>query len=131
MVSSPHRATLFNGGCMKLLVCGGRDFNDPAAVERVLTLIHEKHGIDTLIHGAATGADNLASEWATRNNIYQDAFRANWGAHGKAAGPIRNKDMLNHGKPDAVVAFPGGRGTSDMVRRAKKAGVKVWEPYLT
>lgn len=45
--------------------------------------------------------------------------------NGKAAGPIRNQRMLDEGKPDLVVAFPGGRGTADMVRRAKAAGVPV------
>ncbi|MEM9912925.1 MAG: hypothetical protein AAF922_19365 [Pseudomonadota bacterium] len=44
---------------------------------------------------------------------------------GRAAGPIRNKEMLDEGCPDLVVAFPGGRGTANMVKQAQAAGVEV------
>jgi len=53
--------------------------------------------------------------------------RAKWSKHGRAAGPIRNQEMIDECKPDLVVAFPGGRGTADMVRRAKAAGIRVIE----
>lgn len=49
---------------------------------------------------------------------------ADWGRYGKAAGPIRNQEMLESGI-DLVIALPGGRGTADMVRRAEGAGVPV------
>jgi hypothetical protein len=55
------------------------------------------------------------------------AHPADWFSHGKAAGPIRNQEMLAMEAPALVVAFPGGRGTADMVRRARKAGVDVLE----
>ena len=45
----------------------------------------------------------------------------------RGAGPERNARMLAEGRPDLVVAFPGGTGTADMVRRAKAAGVRVVE----
>ncbi len=51
-------------------------------------------------------------------------FRALWERHGRAAGVIRNQAMLDYGI-DLVLAFPGGRGTADMVRRARSAGVAV------
>jgi hypothetical protein len=51
---------------------------------------------------------------------------ADWNTHGRAAGPIRNQRMLDEVKPELVVAFPGGRGTADMVRRAREAGVNVY-----
>jgi hypothetical protein len=54
-----------------------------------------------------------------------DVYVAQWKKHGRAAGPIRNQRMLDEGKPDLVVAFPGGRGTADMIRRAERAGVPV------
>jgi hypothetical protein len=54
-----------------------------------------------------------------------DVYVAQWKKHGRAAGPIRNQRMLDKGKPDLVVAFPGGRGTADMIRRAERAGVPV------
>jgi len=63
--------------------------------------------------------------WARIKEVAVQVFPADWETHGKAAGPIRNQRMLDEGRPDLVVAFPGGRGTSDMVARAKRAGVEV------
>ena len=72
-----------------------------------------------VIHGGARGADDLARQWGEISvGIEGVEFRADWTAHGKAAGMIRNQRMLDEGRPDLVVAFPGGRGTADMVRRA-------------
>ena len=124
---------------MRILVCGGRDYKDSEKVTAVLDEIAVKHSklynpddnwlpCDfTIIAGGATGADRLAVEWAAVNWTQYREFKADWNKHGRAAGPIRNQRMLDEGKPDLVVAFPGGRGTADMVRRAKAAGVVVLE----
>lgn len=72
-----------------------------------------------LIHGDARGADRLAARWAVQNGVPVKAFPANWRAHGLAAGPMRNEQMLVEGMPQLVIAFPGGRGTADMVRRVR------------
>lgn len=71
----------------------------------------------------------MASEWAAKRHgeVIERPFPADWVTLGKAAGPIRNQQMLDEAKPDWVVAFPGGNGTADMVRRARKAGVKIVE----
>lgn len=116
---------------MRLLVCGGRDFANVGAVESILAMIRESDGIECLIHGAATGADELAREWAVRNEIPTEAYPADWAREGKAAGPLGNARMLAEAKPDFVVAFPGGRGTADMVRKAKAADVTVMQVELT
>lgn len=79
-----------------------------------------------IIHGGATGADEMANLYAGRRGIQRIIFPANWSI-GKKAGPIRNQLMLDVGKPNLVVAFPGGTGTADMVRRSRKAGVEVIE----
>jgi len=55
----------------------------------------------------------------------EQTFDAEWHRHGKRAGPIRNQRMLEEGQPDLIVAFPGGHGTADMVRRARQAGIEV------
>jgi hypothetical protein len=112
---------------MRLLVCGGREFNDFAAVSDELTWLSGSHSIDVVIHGGARGADTLAGEWAKLNRIPIQVYRADWGKHGKAAGPLRNKQMLVEGKPDMVLAFPGGRGTANMIAQAREAGVTVEE----
>jgi hypothetical protein len=80
-----------------------------------------------IIHGKAKGADRIADEWAVVNFLPIEEYPADWDAHGKAAGAIRNQQMLDEGKPDMVVAFPGRVGTADMVRRARKAGIRVAE----
>lgn len=112
---------------MRILVCGGRDYTDETYVFRQLDRLHAKKGVSVLIHGNARGADTLAKKWATSRGIPHLPFPADWDAHGKAAGPIRNREMLRDGKPDGVVAFPGGQGTADMVAVATKAGLVVWD----
>ena len=64
-------------------------------------------------------------QWAKEIDIPCWGFPADWNSYGKAAGPIRNKQMLDEGKPDVVIAFPGGTGTANMIMQATKAGVKV------
>lgn len=109
---------------MRVLVCGGRNFQDWRKVYSILDGIY---GVSCIIEGGALGADCFAAEWADDAEVDHLQFNADWKTHGKAAGPIRNQRMLDEGKPDLVVAFPGGSGTADMVRRAKKAGVEVIE----
>lgn len=112
---------------VKLIVCGGRDWADAGTVNRVLTVAHERRNIQLLITGGAKGADSLAARWAHANAIPYLTAPANWDKHGDAAGPIRNQWMLDQ-VVDGVIAFPGGKGTADMVAKARKAGVSVWEP---
>lgn len=106
---------------MRVLVCGGRDYANVDRVYAVLDDIAPSH----IIHGGAKGADAIAAMWADERRVPVDAYCAMWDEHGRAAGPLRNQRMLDEGKPDLVVAFLGGRGTADMVRRARAAGVEV------
>ncbi len=119
---------------MRVLVCGGRDYADKDEVWRVLdgvAQVRDENSLGeniVLIHGACpTGADLWASGWAAANWQTEKRYPANWERDGRAAGPIRNQRMLDEGKPDLVVAFPGGRGTEDMKRRSRLAGIKVIE----
>lgn len=59
--------------------------------------------------------------------VSEEPYPADWVRLGRAAGPVRNQLMIEQGKPDLVVAFPGNFGTADCVRRAKAAGVPVME----
>lgn len=116
----------------KVIVCGGRNFNDVPLLWRTLDRIaHNYGGIKRIIDGASDdvtgpykGADYWANQWAIASGIPTHRCHAEWKIHGKSAGPIRNQAMLNE-KPDLVVAFPGGYGTADMVRRARAAGIEV------
>lgn len=111
----------------RVLVCGGRSFEDRKTVGRVLAILHEARPISLVISGGAPGADRLGELWAQHRKIAVCTFPANWRFEGRAAGPIRNARMLEFGKPDLVVAFPGGPGTQNMIAQAKAAGVEVQE----
>ncbi len=110
-----------------VLVCGGRNFRDKVRLYDVMNGLNSRYGFTTLIHGGASGADTLAGMWAKEWGVSVWVHPADWAKHCNAAGPIRNQDMLERGKPDLVIAFPGGTGTADMVRRAKKTNVQVIE----
>jgi hypothetical protein len=119
-------------------VCGGRTYShagnkatpeeqDRARYERELLISTlSSLGVTELAEGGAAGADFSAAHWARRNLVPHRSYPARW-ADGPSAGPERNKRMLREFKPDAVVAFPGGRGTADMVAQAREAGIKVIE----
>lgn len=109
---------------MRIIVCGGRDFSDKEFLFSKLDTLTQHKDITEVIHGDAYGADSLAGEWARTRGIIETPFPADWKKHGKAAGPIRNAEMLKLG-PDMVIAFDGGVGTAHMVKITEKAGIPV------
>lgn len=111
---------------MKLLVCGGRDYADRDHAYRILDEAHKHRAVTVLIEGGAPGADSLARAWCHSRGVICATVNAVWAKRGRAAGPERNAAMLSLG-PDGVIAFPGGRGTANMVQQARDAGIKVWE----
>jgi len=137
---------------VRVLVCGGRRYDNDselpgAAVAKALdglAIIREwvtlKIRFSVLMHGACgvdrskpdwsrlTGADRWAHEWALRNRVPVVAYPADWTTHKRAAGPMRNEEMIIDGRPDLVIAFPGGDGTAGMVELARKYGVSVEFP---
>jgi hypothetical protein len=112
---------------MKVIVCGGRNYKDANHVFLSLDAIHAETPVAVVVHGGATGADELAGLWAVSRKVPEQRFPADWNKYGNAAGPIRNREMLKQ-QPDLVVAFPGGRWTADMVRIALRANVRVVKP---
>lgn len=110
---------------MRILVCGGRDFSDYTFLKSILDHFNETYEIECIIEGEAKGADKLSAQWAKENNITCVPFPADWVKHKRAAGPIRNSQMLKEGKPDFVIAFPGGSGTNNMISQTKKAKIQI------
>lgn len=114
---------------MRVLVCGGRGYSDAERVCHALECLAPS----LVIHGASSGADRIAGRWAIDRGVPSAAFEASWDFYrarvgagkGNPAGPIRNASMLKFGQPDLVLAFPGDRGTADMVRKAEAAGIEV------
>jgi hypothetical protein len=115
---------------MRVLVCGGRDFDDTRLFHAAMNQLHRGNRFTALIHGDAKGADRLADAWARQVLLPVLRFPADWNLHGRTAGAIRNQQMLVDGRPSLVVAFPGGKGTADMVKRARAAGIIVEEPAM-
>jgi len=135
---------------MRVLICGGREYDDRDAVWQTLDDLRAKYGNLTVIQGGATGADMLAREWCYKQPSvrminepaqwgdisHPDAvvrYKANGQPYDAKAGPRRNAKMLREYNPHLVIAFPGGAGTKDMMSKAKRAGVKViragqWKP---
>lgn len=123
-----------------VLVCGGRDFgerdhNDALRGAAYLSEMHKATPIDLVVEGGAPGADALARVWCDYARVPCRTMRADWSRYGKAAGPRRNAEMLavlvahrDRGADVLVVGFAGGRGTADMVGRARRAGIRVVEP---
>lgn len=124
----------------RILVCGGRDFFDKIKLYKTLDDICDYEGWNYepdssgnylpavhIISGKTRGADTLAVDWAVVNWCDFTEFPADWDTYGKAARYKRNSQMLEEGKPDLVVAFPGGKGTAMMIKLSKAAGVRVIE----
>ena len=112
---------------MRVLVCGGRAYDDGDAIFAALNDFSADREITEIIQGGAKGADSWAKKFAEMGQIPCRTFAANWKRDGRMAGPIRNETMIVQGKPDVVIAFPGGRGTADCVRRARDFGIEVIE----
>jgi hypothetical protein len=120
---------------MNVVVTGSRHWADILLVEIVLTGIAELCAFNedmlTVIQGGAPGADSIAKGWAERAiDVDSVTVPANWTEYGKAAGPIRNRKMIDEYRPDLVFAFHENlqvsRGTKDCVNYAREKGVAVY-----
>lgn len=112
---------------MRVVVTGGRDYADYAAVKAALDILPVPPSV--IIHGDARGLDSLADQWALESGVFVMRMPALWDAQGKGAGMRRNAAMIKLASPEYCVAFPGGRGTLGMISLCTKAGIPVWEPY--
>jgi len=105
------------------IVCGGRDFTDREWVYAHLDRLHKQYSFHRIIQGGARGVDELARDWCASRMVEYDNVPADWKTLGNAAGPIRNQRMVDEYRPDGCIAFPGGRGTADMMSRAMVANL--------
>ncbi len=108
---------------MKLAVCGGRDYRLTTADRFLLLDLDRNEGIDLLLHGGCRGADLDAAAWAQERGIPTREYTAAWKLHGKAAGPMRGRAMVDD--CDVLMAFPGGAGTQAAVTYARSIGKEV------
>ena len=124
---------------MRVVVTGGRTYAETARVFSILDAFHAVRPITVLIEGEADGLDKRAKAWARRNKVEVAAYPARWDdidrpeavvryrrdgtPYDAAAGGRRNQEMIDDGKPDHGLVFPGGTGTADMRRRLVAAGI--------
>lgn len=114
---------------MRVLVTGGREYQNAPFVFKILDKIHARRQITLLIEGDADGADRFAREWAKSRGVEPRSCAANWDRYGNHAGRVRNCQMLREEKPDLVVAFRGNKGTRHMCAIARAALVPVFESW--
>lgn len=110
---------------MRLLVCGGRHYDDADAVRGELDGAHGTGPLTVLIHGGLAGIGTAAEAWAREHNVHVVRYPPNWTLLGNKAEAHRNAFMLADSRPDMVLAFPGGRDTAELVRTARAAGLPV------
>lgn len=111
---------------MRVLVCGDRNWTNKNIIRTYLASVPN---LELVIEGEANGADTLAREVAEEMQVNTMRFPANWNLLHRAAGVIRNKQMLDEGKPDKVLAFHNNieqsKGTKNMVTLANKHKIPV------
>jgi hypothetical protein len=114
---------------VRILVCGGRDYDNRTRLFGVLTAVHKAVRITEIIHGAARGADTLAGRWARANQVLERRFPVDHVKDGPwpSAGAFRNMRMMRESQPDMVMAFPGGRGTGHMVKYSRECNCPTYE----
>jgi hypothetical protein len=106
---------------MKIIVTGGRNYNNPNKVDEVLSRLNPTE----VIHGACSGADELAMRWAISNQVKHTPYPADWGRYGYRAGPVRNRLMIISNPDATLVAFPGGKGTANAIGVAESINLNI------
>lgn len=107
---------------MRIMVTGGREFNNYALAKATLDKYLKQ--TDTLVHGGCRGCDLLCAKVASEIGAETEEHKADWNKYGRAAGPIRNREMLESGI-DLVIAFPGGKGTNNAIKSAQAFGTPI------
>ena len=109
---------------MKTIIAGGRNYKLTPLDYTFLSITRSVLPITEVVSGCARGVDTAGEQWAFENGLSVMRMPAALGEYGKAAGPIRNSEMAQYA--DALVVFPGGRGTADMITKAVMEGLIVF-----
>lgn len=109
---------------MKVIVAGGRDITNFNLVEEAIVI--SGFEVSEIVSGKAKGVDTLGEVWALKHNVPVEVFPADWTAHGRSAGPIRNRQMAEYA--DALIAIWDGesKGTANMIQQARKNKLDVF-----
>lgn len=115
----------------RVIVAGGRDFKDEDFFNLKMNEVMAGYSEAEIISGHASGADTLAERYAKANGYQLHVKPADWKRYGRAAGPIRNKEMLEYAKEveePILIAFWDGKskGTKNMIEQSRKAGFECY-----
>jgi len=109
---------------MHTIIAGSRHFHDYATLEAAIRF--SGFTITRVISGEAEGVDQLGERWARDHGLAIHQCPADWKKHGRAAGPIRNKQMANIGEALIALPCPCSKGTHGMIRFAREKGILVF-----
>ncbi len=111
----------------RVIIAGSRFFNNYNFLKRKCEKILENKKKVTILSGGCRGTDKLGEDFAKEKGYDLEVYLAEWNIHGKAAGPIRNTEMVD--KADALIAFvgKGSVGTKDVIKKAKNKGLLIRE----
>ncbi len=110
---------------MRLIIAGGRHFDDVALIRAALARAHAIRPITVLIHGGSGALGITSEDWAREMRLHVVRYPANWREFGKRAEAIRNAFMIEDSRPDMVLALPGGNDTADLIANAARVGLPV------
>ncbi len=116
---------------MRVIIAGSRTITNLATVEAAIKASGWRGSIAEVVSGGARGVDTLAEAWAAERGIAITRFPADWRTHGRAAGPMRNREMAEYA--DALIAVWDGesRGTANMIEEARKRGLPIHRYHAT
>ena len=115
---------------MKLIIAGGRDFTyiSTPMIDSFLEVHHIYYrNIEQVVSGGASGVDTAGENFANTLDIEIERFPADWKAHGKAAGPIRNKQMAEYADTLLLIWDGESRGSASMKNEMLKLKKPVYE----
>lgn len=105
---------------MICIIAGSREIEDYSILDNFIKENKLEGKITEVVSGGARGVDRLGEEWARNHDLKVTNFQAHWLKHGKAAGPIRNKQMADYADM-AVILWDGkSKGTRNMIGHMKK-----------
>jgi hypothetical protein len=115
---------------MRIAVVGSRGFRNLAAVRH---FVWEQDRNTVIVSGGAGGVDSAATGEARRLGMKYEVYLPDWDIHGRSAGIIRNRAIVE--RSDEVVAFWDGRSrgtqsTIEMARRLRKP-LRVFDETVT
>jgi len=113
---------------MRTIIAGSRSITDYATIESAVA--ESGFQITEVISGGARGVDALGEEWAMRHQVPFRRFPADWDAHGKSAGMIRNREMAEIAEA-LVLCWDGlSKGSKNMLKEAERRGLKIHVHYV-